>query len=234
MQSQNCNDITVMIKLRWSYLSPPKNLISIFSVSKDKDLLSYRFNADKNHAAQSKQLKIFKMIENKSKYLVRLLSFVFVVVVPSQALGGKENTVGTPGIVLLDEFTFNKTVNKFPFVFVQISDGSTVKTTVDKKTEFSLLNLEFLGHNSDILAAEVRLQWGTPETKRLATRFQITDNLALPEFILFSVDKVKSKPGRYLYANETRYGGEVSVKQMVYFLKGKIILGLTYTSSQSF
>jgi hypothetical protein len=175
------------------------------------------------------------MIENKSKYLFRLLSFVIAVVVPSQALGGKENPVGTPGIVLLDELTFNKTVNKFPFVFVQISDGSTVKTTVDKKTEFSLLNSEFLGHNSDILAAEVRLQWGTPETKRLATRFQITDNLALPEFILFSVDKVKSKPVRYLYANETRYGGEVSVKQMVYFLKGKIILGfITYTSSQSF
>ena len=161
------------------------------------------------------------MIENKWNYLFSLLYFVVVVVVPSIAVGGRENPVGTPGIVLLDELTFNKTVKKFPFVFVQISDGSTVKTTVDKKNEFSLLNSEFLGHNSDILAAEVRLQWGDPETKRLATRFQIMDNLALPEFILFSVDKVRSKPGRYLYANETRYGGEVNVKQMVYFLKGK-------------
>ena len=127
-----------------------------------------------------------------------------------------------PGVVLLDEVSFNKTVKKFQFAFVIVRDGSTVKSATDKATEFGRLSSQFLAQNSDILAVEIRLKWGEPEAKKLAKRFQVDDELALPELILFSVDKIKSGKGWSLHANETRYGGEVSVKQMVYFLKGKI------------
>ena len=134
-----------------------------------------------------------------------------------------------PGVVLLDEISFNKTLKKFPFAFVIVRDGSTVKSAADKAAEFGRLSSLFLTQNSDILAAEVRLRWGEPEAKKLASRFQITDNLVLPELILFSVDKIKSAKGWSLHANETRYGGEVSVKQLVYFLKG--ITCLSYNDS---
>jgi hypothetical protein len=37
------------------------------------------------------------------------------------------------------------------------------------------------------------------------------------------VDQSRSKSGSRLVANETRYGGDVNVKQLVDFLKGKNI-----------
>ena len=40
-------------------------------------------------------------------------------------------------------------------------------------SEFSKLASEFLSHNSDILAAQVRFRWGDVETKKMANRFQV-------------------------------------------------------------
>lgn len=131
-----------------------------------------------------------------------------------------------PGIVILDELNFDKTVKKFPYAFVMISDDSNVKSSTDKKSEFVKLCVEYLSHNSDVLAAEIRLNWGEPETKRLATRFEISDNRALPEFILYKVDGDKNRPSRKLVANETRFGGDVKSEKILEFLKSNIFAAL--------
>ena len=72
-----------------------------------------------------------------------------------------------------EKLTFDKTVKKFPFAFVQFDDGSSAPSSLQKMFEFSKLASEFLSHNSDILAAQVRFRWGDVETKKMANRFQV-------------------------------------------------------------
>ena len=159
-----------------------------------------------------------------------ILNLVFVAVSASTLSFHQVDVTNLPGVVVLDLLTFNKTIKKFPFAFVMIGDGTGMKLDSVKRSEFGKLSSEYLGRSPDILAAEVRLKFGEVETKRLAARFQIPDNSALPEFILFSVDQNRSSLGWSLVANETRYGGSVLVKKMLEFLKGELKSSFTWSS----
>jgi hypothetical protein len=61
-----------------------------------------------------------------------------------------------PGVVLLDVASFDKTVKKFPFAFVYIGDGSTIKTTTDKKSEFGKLWSGFKKFGPKIMVLYIR------------------------------------------------------------------------------
>ena len=101
-------------------------------------------------------------------YVVNLFLFIFAVN-PIRS----EDLQINPGVVYLEDITFNKTVKKFPFAFVQFDDGSSVPSSKEKMFEFSKLATDFLSHNSDILAAQVRFRWGDVQMKRMANRFQV-------------------------------------------------------------
>ena len=184
------------------------------------------FATQKDYSAPKKIKTIVEIFtkEKMKNILIFLNLVVLVVAVAASTMVSfqKSDLPNLPGVVVLDLLTFNKTVKKFPFAFVMVGDGTGMKLDSAKRSEFGKLSSEYLSQSPDMLAAEVRLTFGEAETRRLAARFQIQDNLALPEFILFSVDQKRSSLGWSLVANETRYGGDVRVKKMLEFLKGEL------------
>lgn len=120
------------------------------------------------------------------------------------------------GILQLDSFNFNKTVNAFKFTFVKFDSSSSVGP---KHESFALLAQE-IAQEPDILMAQVLLL----NNKELATRFKLEQHM-LPEIVLFKTTK---KPGQPITQKETRYGDEVSLDHMRRFLQGQtgIRLGL--------
>ena len=118
------------------------------------------------------------------------------------------------GVLLLNSWTFNKTIQAFPFSLVKFDKKSPSgpKHQVFQELAQDLIKTE------NILLAEVRIAgYGSPENHDLSERFGLSQGI-LPEFILF---KRKAINGKNYDHEITRYGGEVDVDNLRRFLKLK-------------
>ncbi len=114
-------------------------------------------------------------------------------------------------ILDLDSWTFNKTIQAFPYSFVKFDTNSAEfgpKQKVFKQLASNVLN------QNDLLMAQVNV---LPENMDLATRFQLTEKAYLPEFILFQ----KSAKQNSNFEVVTRYGAQFDLANLVRFLKIK-------------
>ena len=130
-----------------------------------------------------------------------------------------EASLAEYGVLLLDSWTFNKTIHSFPFSFIKFDKKSPSgpKHQVFQQLAQNLIKTE------NILLAEVRITgYGSPENHDLSERFELSQGI-LPEFILFKRKAIKG--GDYDH-EMTRYGGQVDVDNLRRFLKLKTGEGL--------
>ncbi len=119
-----------------------------------------------------------------------------------------------PGVVILDSYSFNKTIEAFPFSLIKFD---TFDPSEDPKHEsFGILAKE-LTEQPKILIAEVRIRgYGHPENHDLGERFGLNQGM-LPELMLFAK---KKSPGKKIEFQVTRYGDEVDLDHLRRFLQG--------------
>ena len=117
------------------------------------------------------------------------------------------------GVTELDVYTFNKTVNKYPYSFIKIDEGYPRGENHDNwgnlGKELSQVDEILIGEirvkeHGDKLNQDLVAQWGWP--------FQAKEQY--PQFILL----VKSKSGSF---DQTFYGGEFQTEEFKRFLKHK-------------
>ena len=124
-----------------------------------------------------------------------------------------------PGITLLDSWSFNKTLQAFPFSLVKFDTRSP---SGPKHEAFKLIAQDLIEEDTLLFGQVLIFGYGSPENHDLAERFGLSQGI-LPEFIFFKRKTLSGKNDEY---EMTRYGGEVNSVSLRRFLKLKTGLWL--------